>query len=653
MGIQQSKNFDTDDYAKIPDDAILHKIVLRGNTKSETTDSMNLTHIITDQNDRLTTGILNIRMRDRILYLYLKKNDSSSKLVKTINFNNSDISVNAECLFSSISISDKYVGIPETDPDDGIIFSIYVLNDILVNSRMRSIRTSEFDSRVSANRLIGDYLHQIFMNDGMKSNNQITIRSLELKSGSRKTLIINEPIEKLRFSITGETIGTFGNGILTEYVNISDNKYINHTSILTDSTRFNLIDFIVTDHNTVYYIMIDNESNKKTLVYHVVNFIKPFQNRIITKIDNFNSPIKLHQIDAREYTDLFVPDLDFFTSNNELVHIRDLIVIVSLLDQKIEMRILAEMVRRVGNVDDISILELSTNKYEFDSKFKLSRIGNELMFLENSDRVITHVYDLKKIIGVHVSNGLANLLRDQTRHQIKTEIVKARELLRKMGNTDSPSSIIIRAADERDVTYDIKSIISQYSVLISTLYDRIDKIDRIDGKYIIIDGTDVPIYQVTVNSNMTLMDIRSLEVFESLLDGETTTSSIVDKIFMYYPESSYDRYQTINEILDHIYDYTKFILLDIDLKPNEILDQIFALYKKRVALLVAYICASIVMDYYNRETDLSHCLKQIKGSPDYEITTGIVDSFYQNFQPFKKIMDYHMCLLGYSICKNN
>ena len=168
------------------------------------------------------------------------------------------------------------------------------------------------------------------------------------------------------------------------------------------------------------------------------------------------------------------------------------------------------------------------------------------------------------------------------------------------------------------------------------------------------DGSDAhtslspSIYQLTVNSNMTLMDIKSYDVFEGLLEGTVRPTDIVDKIFDHYPKSSYDRYQTTIEILDHIYDYTKFILLDIDLNKIPVLDEIFGLYKKRVALLVAYITGAIVLDYYNRETDLPHCIsaQQIRTTADYEITDGIASNFYHNFQPFRTAVVSHLHLLG-------
>ena len=649
MGLQQSKVTNKrEKIIELSSDMTLCKTMTDKLDNDQNSDQRSKKFIVYNLSHRRTHGLLEAKLKNKTIYLYWSANSKGERLIKTIDLTDSEYDL--EYLFNSICMSndETCIGIPEIDPETGLtIYTIYGTDQLIKTRRLRLIRSVRFESKNGVIRLFSKTLHQIMINYNGSHRTKIVSYDLENSRFDRKLVV--ESAEKLRFSMTGRIIGTYGLLGLNVYgpkESIDPDYQLLSSTKLVYSNRYELVDLIVTDRKTVYYVLTDRE-----YMYHCVTVIGSSHNRIIDKTlidDQFivrtdeRVDLTLRQIHPYEYGGLFVPDLDFYSSDSKLVRLQNLVVLSDVISDKIVVRILAEMSDNSTNSSTntaclSSISLIGTHAFKIGES-QIYRFTDTHVYRRDRNRILVH--DLTKVIGPTVSIGLAKLIRDQIRVQIQEESPKALRLVKKIGSESPPSSIVVRAADERDTTYEITSSIARYSILISSIYDGLSRKNR---------SADPPVYQVTVNSNMTLMDIKSYEVFENLLDGKIQPTDVVDKIFDHYPRSSYDRYQTTIEILDHIYDYTKFVLLDIDLSANEVLDQIFSLYKKRVALLVAYLCSAIVMDYYNREIDLPHCLvetRQIRRSTDFEMTDAISQNFHHNFQPFKSVIESHLRLLN-------
>ena len=119
-----------------------------------------------------------------------------------------------------------------------------------------------------------------------------------------------------------------------------------------------------------------------------------------------------------------------------------------------------------------------------------------------------------------------------------------------------------------------------------------------------------------VNSNMDLLSVKSFIIFDKILDGKIETHDIITNIFTI--KSGYERYQTMVELLDHFYDYTKFILIDLNpttdinhnntdannvrqVEYNRKLKQDLVIYRKQLALFIAYTMLDIIFRYSIRE----------------------------------------------------
>jgi hypothetical protein len=637
MGVQQSKQTDRNGIDKISESMTLCRTSNDMSISDEVSEStIDRKFLIYNRNNRRSHAVLNIKLRKRTLYLYLEI-DREPKLIKTIDLTKSALPIDYLINSISVSVDDRYIGIPEIDPDaDRTVLVVYALNNLIQTKRLKFISAVILNPNITVNQIVGSILHQIYLSD---REDRIKIVSHDLVDGKSRTLDVRAVAEKIRFSMSGKVIGLYGRDVLSVYspdlTKIDPSYALIQTTRLVYRDSLTLIDAIVTDSLTAYYVLTDNEN-----IYHcVANLTGTPHNRVVNKTrcpnTDYNS-LKLHRIDAREFNDLFVSDLDFYSSDGKLVHLQDLVILIDTIEQDVVIRILAEMTDG-EKLESISLL--GSYRLDLSSDNRIVRSNDEFLFLQ-TDRGRTNIHDIKKVVAPLIATGLANLIRNQIVGQIEQNLPNAIILANRIGIDNSSNTMIVRAADERDTTYDVASQIVRYSILISTIYETYD--ENSNNK-----SSEPPVYQVTVNSNMTLMDIKSYKVFEGLLDGSIRSSDVVDKIFDHYPKSSYDRYQTTIEILDHIYDYTKFIILDIDLKVEPTLDQIFGLYKKRVALLVAYVCSAIVLDYYNRETDLPHCLshQQIRMTPDYEVTDGVAVNFYHNFQPFKTVVESHIGLL--------
>jgi hypothetical protein len=196
-----------------------------------------------------------------------------------------------------------------------------------------------------------------------------------------------------------------------------------------------------------------------------------------------------------------------------------------------------------------------------------------------------------------------------------------KELVAKIHNINR---ITIVGADENTIKYNISSSILKYGVYFS-------------------ENRDSKIFQMHVNSNMDLFSAKSFIIFDKMLSGEIETYDIIANIFTI--KSSYERYQSTVELLDHFYDYTKFILMDLNLNVcnnnnnnnnttqaeyNRKLKQDLILYRKQLALFIAYTVLEIIFRFSVRERYHNNT---------YQKTDEIIYNFCNNFLPLRSSIE--------------
>jgi hypothetical protein len=647
MGIQQSNmnnktpniKLETKEY-RLTDRSIvcLESTIDKSRNKHSRNRNTDKEYVIYHDKHRQKFASLTIRIKDGTIYLYLSVNGSKQKLIHISNLG----SAYDEALVETVTISNDmmYMVLPEVDPESkDISLSVFSLNDLFKNGRLIHVKSISCDPVFTITRIVGSVLHLI----NRKTFSEI--QSIDFLEGISSILVCKDfEIEKIRFSPNGRNILLYGNKCIRIY-SFRDNQYEwVHKTKLVNKDFLSLIECVITDTLNIYYVLKSDDD----VIYYCV--CRVMTNNISHKIPLDKraggnvQPFQLFLINGNDYRSLFVPDLDFYSSNGELVKVRNIIVLGEFTANGIALRIFAEM-EEVENDSSMGFISLlGTHRIDFSSG--INRNNMKWMYshiIHDNDGEIT-IYDVKKVLSVLIATDLSQLIKTQINTQIRKNIGNIINKLKITSETPTlRSNVIIKGADDREVKYDVSEPIIKYSMLISDINDL--AASNTASK------SDESVYQMTVNSNMTLMSTKSFFIFEDMLLDRLQPSELIDLIFSSYRDSTYDRYQTVLEILDHFYDYTKYILLNIttdhsssyDNETGHIseFDQIFNMFKKRVALLVAYMSVAIVFDYYNRECDLPQGVNTLNAD-DYQVTREISDNFHHNFQPFKDAIHYHL-----------
>jgi hypothetical protein len=606
--------------------------------------------------DKIIKIIVSIANNRLYVYIITDLNNTISK--KLIHISNAN-KMNNFKLLDMVCISNdmKYITIPETDSDndnnsDNYYLNLYNLQKIIVKEQLEyitSIRITLDDFKYYIRILGSVILHRIKYINGyseIQSVDLSTVSHTDLPSFT--VLMIKEKwnIEKIRFSPNGKIISLYGLGIVRVYSLESGSYELIYSENLLFGPDLELSDYIIIDNSNIYYTLKSNTEiyyceciSSNNITSTMIIYKKHFN-----KSDHNN---KLMYFNSNECINLFVPDLEFYSFDSQLLSLKNVVVIgefnktqstltlMIILDMhKLNKNTNTDTNTTQTNIKSSIILGMHVLDMEYDNNINYMHCSNECIIRKIKQRVI--IYDIRKLLPVLIMTDIYKLIKKQIRDQISNN--KSNFTL---------NDIIIKGADDNSCCYKIKDKIVKYCIQTSIPSDLNQ---NIPNQNIANHVTSSPEYQMTVNSNMTLMNTKSFTIFEDILLDKLETGKLIDILFDIYTNSIYNRFQTISEILDHFYDYTKFILLDLErsrnmLTKNNNISKNSILFKKRIALMIGYMTGSIVLDYYNREINsysskLSS--KLLKHDNDYKINHDIANAFHHNFQPFKKIINYHL-----------
>ena len=416
-------------------------------------------------------------------------------------------------------------------------------------------------------------------------------------------------VDLLRFSNSGEIVGTYGDRIKI------------YTNSVTTQNVSSCTDFAISDDGNYIYYIAETESAKE--IRYIDQTIGT--DSVLWK-NKKSAASKIVLLDANEYSSLLLNDLDLRSANGAKLSIQSLMVLGLWEKSKL-------VIRPIIHTSDGSVLTLPKSViYDSDSSYDYLHISCGMAIIKVDNQV--KAYDIGKMIPIIICDGLFRLLQTQLDALIKESASDISEVMKVVGYVEpfEYAKITILAADDRENIYDVRSNIMKFCTIADVLSQRIQDIrSSLIGGLVRNRTKTVPIYAITVNANMTIIGTKTFVLLEELLMGNVDYKTLIEKLGA--RTRLYDRYQSVLEVLDHFYDYTKYIMLNrFDVPTDSDIISIPGSFQKirdRLALAMCYLCTCMVMEYYAREVD------NLFGNDesDYELNTELTRNLTAQFEP--------------------